>query len=104
MAEYVRRHALSLQRWAARFGAAPMADDQTFDRIPAQRPATTAREGWRCRLGRALAEPLRQDLNRFRAERGEPLFPALPFAANVSPGAQDEVGASQANEFGDPQP
>src|SRR3954471_10658956 len=104
MTEHVWRHSLSLQRWAVPFGAALVAGDQSLDGIPAQRPAATAREGRRSRLGGALAEPLRQELGRFPAEWRASLLPALPLAAYVGPGAQDDVGASQADEFGYPQP
>src|SRR3954453_17933015 len=85
-------------------GAALVAGDQALDGIPAQGSAATAREGRRRRLVGALAEPLRQDLDRFLAEGSEPLFPALPLAADVGPGAQDDVAAAQADEFGHPQP
>src|SRR3954452_9984508 len=99
MAEHVRCHSLSLQRWATPFGASLVAGDQSLDGIPAQRPAAAAREGRRRRLGGALAEPLRQDRDRRLAERSEPLFPPLTLAADVGPGAQDDVVAPQADEF-----
>jgi hypothetical protein len=76
---------LPLQRRALPCGAAPVAGDQSLDGIPAQRPAATAREGRRGRLGRALAEPLRQNRDRFRAERGDPLFRPFPSQRTWAP-------------------
>ena len=68
-----------------------MAGDQSLDGIPTQRLAATAGEYRRRRIGGAFAEPLRQDRDRFLAEGRAPLFPALPLAAQVQPGAQDDV-------------
>ena len=83
MAEHVRRHALSLQRWAALFGASLVAGDQSVDGIPAQRPAATAPECRRRRLSWALSEPLRQDCDHFLPERSAAFLPAFAPAAEV---------------------
>src|SRR5580658_5130206 len=100
MTEHVRRHLLPLQRRAVPFGSSLVAGDQPLDGISAQRPAATAGECWGRRIVRALAQPLRHDLDRLLAKRGAALFPALPLTAYVRPGAQDDVVAPQADELG----
>src|ERR1700752_1965766 len=78
--------------------------NQSLNGITTQRPTATVGEYWSRWLGGTLAEPLGQDSDRFLAEWGTALFPALALAAEVSPRAKGDVVASQANEFGHPQP
>jgi hypothetical protein len=49
-----------------------------------------------------LIEPVPQDRDGGRGERGDPVFAAFAVAGHVRAGAQVQVGAGETGQFGDP--
>ena len=78
--------------------------DAVLDRVAAELAAAAGREQRLVRVGALSVEPVTQDGDGDRGERGDPVLAALAVTGDVRARAEVQVGAGEPDQFGDPQP
>src|SRR5680860_448941 len=96
MPQGVGTHAFGLDRWAFGRGFADAEADPPFDCVATQRPASAGREQRVQRLALAFCEPNTEHVDRGGQQWRVSLFSPLAQAADMGPGAEGHVMASQA--------
>jgi hypothetical protein len=78
--------------------------DSQRDGVAAQAPSGAGGEERIAGLSGSFGEPLRQQRFDGFGQGDRAVFASFAFAADVGAGAEGDVGAVQAGEFGDPEP